>query len=465
MKIAILGAGYVGLVSGACLADFGHRVVCIDTDTGRIKDLRAGKVPIYEPGLESIIASNLEARNLTFESDLAALSSCDVVFIAVGTPTRRGGAHADLTQVFAAADDIAGQIGENTVVVCKSTVPVGTTRAVLRRIRAARPDLRVEAAANPEFLREGAAIDDFKRPDRVIVGVETEHARNTLYEIYRPLSLNETPIMFTGLETAELTKYASNAFLATKITFINEIADLCERVGANVQDVARGMGMDRRIGSKFLHAGAGYGGSCFPKDTLALVQTGREAGAPLKIVEAVIAANDARKAGWAGRIIASLGGSGKGKSIAVLGLTFKPNTDDMRDAPSLAIIPALQEFGAAVRAHDPKGMPNAKGLLDDVVWCDTPLKAATGVDALVITTEWDVYRAMDLEQLRSAMRGDLFFDLRNIYKPAEVLRRGFRYFGVGIGAEAEPALPSSAEATSPRDEPPNVRLAASGGLT
>ena len=437
MKIAILGAGYVGLVSGACLADFGHRVTCIDKDAERIRSLKAGKIPIYEPGLAAIVAANLEAGNLHFDTSLAAVAEADVVFIAVGTPTQRGGSRADLTQVFAAADEIAAKVRDGAVVVCKSTVPVGTTRAVAGRISALRPGLRFEVASNPEFLREGAAIEDFKRPDRIIVGVESDEAREALYEVYRPLSLNETPILFTGLETAELTKYAANAFLATKITFINEIANLCEQVGANVQDVARGMGMDRRIGSKFLHAGAGFGGSCFPKDTLALAETGRDAGAVLSIVEAVITANDARKAGWAERIVEAAGGSVKGRSLALLGLTFKPNTDDMRDAPSLAIIPALMQHGASIRVHDPKGMPNAKALIEGVVWCDTPLEAVTGTDGVILTTEWEAYRAMDLAELKMAMRGDLFYDLRNVYKPWEVSRFGFRYFGVGIGKPPE----------------------------
>jgi UDPglucose 6-dehydrogenase len=458
MKIAIIGAGYVGLVSGACLADFGHQVTCIDKDADRIANLKAGRIPIYEPGLATIVAANLEAGSLHFATDLDAVRDSVVVFIAVGTPTQRGGARADLSQVFSAADEIAAMLAEGTVVVCKSTVPVGTTRAVEARIRALRPGLRFEVASNPEFLREGAAIEDFKRPDRIIVGIESEAARNALYEVYRPLSLNETPMLFTGLETAELTKYAANAFLATKITFINEIADLCERVGANVQDVARGMGMDRRIGGKFLHAGAGYGGSCFPKDTLALVETGRDAGAALSIVEAVITANDARKMGWAERIVGALGGSVKGRTVAVLGLTFKPNTDDMREAPSLAIIPGLQAHGASIRVHDPKGMTNARDLVDGVAWCDTPLEAVTGADGVVLATEWEAYRAMNLGELKAAMRGDVFYDLRNVYKPREVSRFGFRYFGVGIGDRPEPV----SRASGAEDARPYVRLVSGG---
>lgn len=460
MKIAILGAGYVGLVSGACLADFGHRVTCIDKDAERIRNLKSGKIPIYEPGLATIVAANLDVGNLDFDTGLDAVRDSEVVFIAVGTPTQRGGTRADLSQVFSAAEEIAAEVRDGAVVVCKSTVPVGTTRAVEERIRARRPDLRFEVASNPEFLREGAAIEDFKRPDRVIVGVESDAAREALYEVYRPLSLNETPILFTGLETAELTKYAANAFLATKITFINEIADLCERVGANVQDVARGMGMDRRIGAKFLHAGAGYGGSCFPKDTLALVETGRDAGASLSIVEAVITANDARKAGWAERIADAFGGSAKGRTVAVLGLTFKPNTDDMREAPSLAIIPALMAQGASIRVHDPKGMPNARALIEGVAWCDTPLEAVTGADGVILTTEWEAYRAMDLAELKAAMSGDLFYDLRNVYKPWEASRFGFRYFGVGLGdAPGSVSRPVGEDGAQP-----HVRLV-SGGMT
>ena len=462
MKIAILGAGYVGLVTGSCLADFGHRVICIDKDAERVRSLKAGRIPIYEPGLATIVAANLETGNLRFDTEVRAVGDCDLVFIAVGTPTQRGGARADLTQVFQAADEIAAAIGDGTVVVCKSTVPVGTSRAVAERIRAARPDLNFDVASNPEFLREGSAIEDFKRPDRIIVGVESDAAREALYEVYRPLSLNETPILFTGLETAELTKYAANAFLATKITFINEIADLCERVGANVQEVARGMGMDRRIGAKFLHAGAGYGGSCFPKDTLALAETGRDAGAVLSIVEAVIAANDARKAGWAPRIASALGGSVSGKTIAILGLTFKPNTDDMREAPSLAIIPALQAQGASIRVHDPKGMPNARALIDGVIWCDAPLEAATGADVVVLTTEWETYRAMDLAGFKSAMRGDLFFDLRNVYKPWEVSRFGFKYFGVGLGDETHAIAPPADHEAQSESRLPPVRLVSGG---
>ena len=434
MKITILGAGYVGLVTGACLADFGHRVVCIDTNPDRLAELKAGKIPIYEPGLQPLVQSNVEAGNLAFSETFESVADSDAVFIAVGTPTQRGGSHADLTYVFGAADKIAAELKQKTVVVCKSTVPVGTTRRVLEKIRSLRPDVPIEAASNPEFLREGSAIEDFKRPDRVVVGVESEHAKQVMHGIYRPLSLNQTPIVYTGFETAELTKYAANAFLATKITFINEMADLCEQVGANVQEVARGMGLDRRIGSKFLHAGPGYGGSCFPKDTLALLKTAEDAGAALQIVGSVVAVNDERKGSWADRLVAKLGGSGEGKTVAVLGLTFKPNTDDMRDAPSLAIVPRLLESGAAVRVHDPKGMDNARGLIEGVTWCHDALEAAQGADAIMITTEWDVYRAMDLNALMDTMKGTLFFDLRNIYEADEMARQGFDYHGVGIGS-------------------------------
>ncbi len=434
MRIAVIGAGYVGLVSGACFSDFGFEVVIVDKDKSRIARLEAGKIPIYEPGLEDLVARNRDAGRLSFTASLpAAMKRADAVFIAVGTPTRRGDGFADLTYVYAAADEIARCLAGPCVVVCKSTVPIGTNREVLRRIKAIRPDAAVDVASNPEFLREGSAIEDFKRPDRVVVGAESEKARAVMQSLYRPLSLNETPILFTGLETAELIKYAANAFLATKITFINEVADLCERVGANVQEVARGIGLDRRIGPKFLHAGPGYGGSCFPKDTLALVSTARSAGAPIRIVEAVVDVNEARKRAMAERVLAALDGDLSGKTVAVLGLTFKPNTDDMREAPSLVIVPALQAAGARIRAHDPEGMAEAAKLLDDVEWCDGPYHAAEGSDAIVVITEWDAYRALDVVRLKRLMKGDAFFDLRNIYKTAEMADRGFRHFGIGIG--------------------------------
>ena len=448
MRITMIGAGYVGLVSGACFSDFGHEVVIVDTNEERVKGLERGEIPIYEPGLDELVARNREEGRLSFTTSLAAaMPRSEAVFIAVGTPARRGDGFADLTYVYGAADEIARALSGPCVVVCKSTVPIGTNREVLRRISAARPDAMVEVASNPQFLSEGSAIGDFKRPDRVVVGAESDRARDVMRKLYRPLSLNETPILFTGLETAELIKYAANAFLATKITFINEIADLCEAVGANVQEVARGIGLDRRIGPKFLHAGPGYGGSCFPKDTLALVHTARAAGAPTRIVETVVEVNETRKKAMAERIVGALGGSVAGKAIAVLGVTFKPNTDDMRDAPSLAILPALAAAGARIRAHDPEGMAEAAKLIDGVEWCDGPYHAAEGSDALVIITEWDAYRALDLTRLRRLMQGTAFFDLRNIYKSAEVEACGFRHFGVGLGRPGTVApLPVSAPA-------------------
>ncbi len=432
MKLAMIGSGYVGLVTGACLADFGHEVALFDTDRTKIDRLREGVLPIYEPGLDVLVKRNVEAGRLRFETELAAVTrKADAIFIAVGTPARRGDGHADLSYVYSAADSIAAAVTGPCVVVCKSTVPVGTNREVLRRIRAARPNAQVEIASNPEFLREGSAIEDFKRPDRIVVGAESELARQTMAAIYRPLSLNQTPILFTDIETAEITKYAANAFLATKVSFINEIADLCEQVGGNVQDVARGMGLDRRIGPKFLHAGPGYGGSCFPKDTEALVQTARDAGVRLRVVEAVVDANETRKASMASRIGDALG-SLDGRTIAILGLTFKPNTDDMRDAPALRIVPALQAAGAILRVHDPEGMAEASKLINGVEWCDGPYHAAETSDALVLLTEWDAYRALDLFRLKRLMRGAAFVDLRNVYKPNEVTAAGFDHFGIGI---------------------------------
>ncbi len=440
MKITMIGAGYVGLVSGACLSDFGHEVVVVDNDAGKLERLAQGVMPIYEPGLAELVKRNEAAKRLSFAGDLAgAVDGADAIFIAVGTPTRRGDGFADLSFVFAAADTIAAAVRHRTVVVCKSTVPVGTSRKVLERIHKASGHDLVEVASNPEFLREGSAIDDFKRPDRVIVGAETDHARETMQAIYRPLSLNQVSMLIAGLETAELIKYASNAFLATKITFINEIADLCERVGADVQEVARGIGLDRRIGPKFLHAGPGYGGSCFPKDTLALLETGRAVGAPLSIVQATVDANDNRKKAMAERIIATLDGDVKGKTVGILGVTFKPNTDDMRDAPALTIIPALQAAGARVRAHDPEGMQMARPQLKDVLWCDGPYHVAEGSDAVVILTEWDIYRALDLERIKGLMKGDMIVDLRNVYRGDEVEAAGLGYLGIGRGAAAKPA--------------------------
>ena len=433
MKIAMIGSGYVGLVTGTCLADFGHDVTTYDTDRSKVEQLRRGELPIYEPGLDTLVARNAGAGRLHFETDLgAALKGAEVVFVSVGKPSRRGDGRADLSFVFAAADAIAEQVRSPCVVACKSTVPVGTNREVLRRMRLARPSLQLEVASNPEFLREGSAIEDFKRPDRIVVGAETELARETMRAVYRPLSLNETPILFTDLETAELTKYAANAFLAAKVAFINEIADLCEQVGANVQEVARGIGLDRRIGPKFLHAGPGFGGSCFPKDTGALVQTARDHGVRLRIVEGAIEANDVRKSGMAARVAEAMGGSVEGRTIAVLGVTFKPNTDDMREAPALTIIPALQAAGASIRVHDPEGMGEAARVLEGVEWCDGPYHAAESSDGLVLLTEWDAYRALDLARLKRLMRGDAFVDLRNVYKRGEVIAAGFDHFGVGL---------------------------------
>lgn len=432
MRVAMIGTGYVGLVSGACFADFGHHVTCIDKNEDKIALLRGGGVPIYEPGLDMLVERNMREGRLDFATDLTeAVRNADVVFIAVGTPSRRGDGHADLSYVYAAAEEIAGVMDGFTVVVNKSTVPVGTGDEVEAVIRKVRPDGDFAVVSNPEFLREGAAIDDFKRPDRVVVGTEDERAIARMRELYRPLYLNETPIVFTTRRTSELIKYAANAFLAMKITFINEMADLCEQVGANVQEVARGIGLDNRIGSKFLHAGPGYGGSCFPKDTIALVRTAQEAGAPVRLIETVVDINDTRKQAMAGKIIAAAGGSVEGKTIAVLGLTFKPNTDDMREAPSLDIIPALQAAGARVRAFDPAGIEEAEKLLKDVDFVTGPYQCADGADLLVILTEWNEFRALDFARLKSALKEPLIVDLRNIYDPAEAAARGFRYVSVG----------------------------------
>jgi len=432
MRVAMIGTGYVGLVSGTCFSEFGHTIICVDKNPDRINALQQGKMPIFEPGLDDLVARNVKAGRLTFTQDIkSAVRSADAVFIAVGTPSRRGDGEADLTYVYAAAKEIAEAMDGYTLVVTKSTVPVGTGREVERIIRETRPDADFEVASNPEFLREGAAIEDFMRPDRVVCGAESDRAREILRNLYRPLYLNETPILFTALETAELIKYAANAFLATKITFINEIADLCEKVNVNVQDVARGIGLDGRIGSKFLHAGPGYGGSCFPKDTQALVATGRKYGSPLTIVETVSAGNDKRKRRMAEKIIAAAGGSVQGKTIAVLGVTFKPGTDDMRDSPSLDIIPALQAAGAKIRAYDPEGMHEAQKLLKDITWCDDSYEAAQGADLLVIITEWNQFRALDLQRLKTLLKQPLMVDLRNIYKPAEMRQAGYVYHSVG----------------------------------
>jgi UDPglucose 6-dehydrogenase len=432
MRIAVIGTGYVGLVSGACFSEFGVSVTCVDKDAHKIARLQQGEVPIYEPGLDQIVESNARAGRLAFTTDLAAaVAGADAVFIAVGTPSRRGDGHADLTYVFAAAEEIARALTGYAVVVTKSTVPVGTGRHVAEIIRKARPELAFDVVSNPEFLREGSAIQDFMRPDRVVIGAESARAQGVMRELYRPLYLIETPMIFTSVETAELTKYAANSFLATKISFINEIADLCEQVGADVQDVAKGIGLDGRIGRKFLHAGPGYGGSCFPKDCLALVRTAQEAGAPVSIIETVVAANDARKERMAQRIVRACGGSVEGKSIAVLGLTFKPNTDDMRESASLTIIPALQRAGAAIRAFDPEGMEEAKTLLDGVTFCAGAYEAMEGADAVVIITEWNEFRALDLKRVRTLLRSPTVIDLRNIYKPADMAEAGFYYFSIG----------------------------------
>ena len=432
MKLAMIGSGYVGLVSGTCFAEFGASVTCIDKDVDRIARLQAGEVPIYEPGLDELVEKNRSANRLTFSSEHETIPECDLVFIAVGTPTRRGSGHADLSYVYQAARDIAPHLSGYTVVVDKSTVPVGTARNVKRLIAEQNPQADFDVASNPEFLREGAAIQDFMRPDRVVIGVENERARRLLEELYRPLNLIETPMVITGLESAELIKYASNAFLATKISFINEMSTLCEAVGADVHAIAKGMGLDGRIGRKFLHAGPGFGGSCFPKDTVALARIGQEYGAPSRIVEAVIEVNEAQKARMISKIRAALGGSESGKVLAILGLTFKPETDDMREAPSLAILPKLIENGAEIHAHDPKGMHEARELLpESVKYFDEPYAAIAGADAVVILTEWNEYRGLDLNRIRESMRGKGFIDLRNIYQPEEVKRHGFEHTGVG----------------------------------
>src|SRR4051794_13537926 len=432
MRIAIVGSGYVGLVSGACFADFGHEVCCVDKDPAKIEALNRGAIPIFEPGLAELVAKNVREERLTFTTDLAqAVKSAEAVFIAVGTPSRRGDGHADLSYVYQAARDIAAAMDGYTVIVTKSTVPVGTGDEVERIIREARPDADFAVVSNPEFLREGAAIADFKRPDRIVVGTEDERARGVMNELYRPLYLNQSPLLAMSRRTAELTKYAANAFLATKITFINEIADLCEQVGANVQDVARGIGLDNRIGSKFLHAGPGYGGSCFPKDTLALIKTAQDHEAPMRIVETVAAVNSQRKRAMGRKVIAACGGSVRNKVVAVLGLTFKPNTDDMRDAPSLAIIATLQDGGARVCAHDPEGMDQARVLLPGVAFAASPYEAAADADGIVLVTEWDAFRALDFGRLKASMRGTVLIDLRNVYRADEVARHGFAYVGVG----------------------------------
>jgi UDPglucose 6-dehydrogenase len=433
VRIAMIGGGYVGLVSAACFAEFGTEVSVVETDPDRLVALRAGRMPIYEPGLERMVSDNVRAGRLSFGDDLAqALDGAEAVFIAVGTPARRGDGHADLTHVYAAAEQVARALAGYAVIVTKSTVPVGTGRHITEIMRGVRPDLDFDVASNPEFLREGSALSDFMRPDRVVIGTESDRARDILRRLYRPLYLIEAPIVFTGIETAELTKYAANAFLAMKVTFINEMADLCERAGADVHDVARGIGLDGRIGRKFLHPGPGFGGSCFPKDTMALARIAQDHGAPSRLVETVVAVNDARKAGMAARIIGACGGSVRGRTIGVLGLTFKPETDDMRDAPSIPILARLAEDGATVRAFDPEGMTQAKAVLPPkIIYCQDALQAAEGADALVILTEWNEFRAIGPERLRSAMRGRVLIDLRNVYDPAAMREAGFDYHGVG----------------------------------
>ena len=433
MNVAMIGAGYVGLVSGACFAEFGAAVICIDKDAGKIDALKRGLIPIYEPGLEDLVARNVKSGRLAFTTELAdAIAAADAVFIAVGTPTRRGDGYADLKYVYAAAEEVAGYLRGYTVIVDKSTVPVGTAREVQRIVRKTNPEAAFDVASNPEFLREGSAITDFMRPDRVVLGVESEKAEALLRELYRPLNLIEAPILVTDLESAEITKYAANAFLATKISFINEISQLCEKTGADVHAVARGMGLDGRIGRKFLHAGPGYGGSCFPKDTVALIRMAQEYGVSSRIVESVVEVNASQKARMVSKIKEAMGGSVADKTIAVLGLTFKPETDDMRDAPSLAILPALADRGAIIRAHDPEGMEEASHHLPDAItYSKTIDDAVTGADAVILMTEWNQYRGLDLDSLKSRMQGDVFVDLRNVYERGLMEAKGFRYTCVG----------------------------------
>ncbi|WP_422342907.1 UDP-glucose dehydrogenase family protein [Parasphingorhabdus sp.] len=432
MKIAMIGSGYVGLVSGACFADFGHEVICVDKDPSKIDKLNQNIMPIFEPGLASLVERNVDSDRLSFSGDLAqSVKDCDAVFIAVGTPSRRGDGHADLSYVYAASEEIADAITKPTVIVTKSTVPVGTGDEVELIMSKKLAADQFAVVSNPEFLREGAAIDDFKRPDRIVIGAETEWAKDVMSEIYRPLFLNQSPILFTGRRTAELIKYAANAFLATKITFINEIADLCEKVGADVQEVSRGIGLDNRIGSKFLHAGPGYGGSCFPKDTLALLKTAQDHESPVRIVEAVVQVNDQRKRAMGRKVIQALGGEARDKKIALLGLTFKPNTDDMRDAPAIAIAQTLLDAGANVSAYDPEGMDAAAEIMPNVTMTKNSYEAALDADAVVIVTEWNAFRALDLEKLSAAMAGKTLVDLRNIYNPADVIKSGLEYSSIG----------------------------------
>lgn len=431
MRIVMVGSGYVGLVSGACFADFGHTVICVDKAEEKIEALKKGVIPIFEPGLDALVETNVKAGRLSFTTELApAVAEADVVFIAVGTPSRRGDGHADLGYVYAASKEIAEAMKGFTVVVTKSTVPVGTGDEVERIIRESNPDADFAVVSNPEFLREGAAIEDFKRPDRIVVGISDERARPVMNEVYRPLYLNQAPILFTSRRTSELIKYAANAFLAMKITFINEIADLCERVGADVQDVSRGIGLDGRIGAKFLHAGPGYGGSCFPKDTLALAKTAQDYESPVRLIETTIAVNDNRKRAMGRKVIAAVGGDVRGKKVAIFGLTFKPNTDDMRDSPAIAIVQTLKDAGAIVAGYDPEGMENAKQMLD-IEFTANPYEAAEGADVAVLVTEWNEFRALDLDRLKTIMKAPVFVDLRNVYRAQQVEPHGFAYHGVG----------------------------------
>jgi UDPglucose 6-dehydrogenase len=439
MRVAMIGAGYVGLVSGACIADFGHQVTCVDKDVSKISTLKAGEIPIYEPGLSELISRNVHERRLSFTiNPKEALDEADVVFIAVGTPSRRGDGHADLTYVYEAAREIAGGLTRSSVVVTKSTVPVGTGDEVERILRQLRPDLDIAVVSNPEFLREGAAIHDFKHPDRIVIGTEDEHAKKVVAEIYRPLYLNQAPIIYTRRRTAELIKYAANAFLATKISFINEMADLCERVGADVQEIARGIGLDNRIGSKFLHAGPGFGGSCFPKDLRALIKTAHDHDLPMRILEAVETVNDTRKRAMARKVSSIFSGVLRGKTVAILGLTFKPNTDDMREAPSIPLIMALQDMGATVRAYDPVGMEQAKNFVSDVAFCQGPYECVEDVDVAVIVTEWEQFRALDLARMRDLMACPVVIDLRNVYRPEDMKRAGFAYTCIGRAPTHQP---------------------------
>jgi UDPglucose 6-dehydrogenase len=434
----MIGTGYVGLVSGACLSEFGHSVTCIDKDAAKVAALRGGAIPIFEPGLDEVVAANVRAGRLSFTTEMAeAVADAEAVFIAVGTPSRRGDGHADLSYVFAAAEELAAHLTGYTVVVTKSTVPVGTSRKVKEIVARTRPDVEFDVCSNPEFLREGSAIEDFRRPDRVVVGCDGERAREAMREVYRPLYLHETPILFTSPESSELIKYAANAFLATKITFINEMADLCEKLGGDVQDVARGIGLDGRIGSKFLHAGPGFGGSCFPKDTLALLKTSQDSGAPTRIVEAVVAVNEARKVRMAEKIEHAFGGV-RGKTVAVLGLTFKPNTDDMRDAPSLVIVPRLMSAGAAIRAYDPEGAKEAAKELGGVTFCASAYDALEGADGVVLLTEWNEFRALDFARMKALLKRPLMVDLRNVYRPAQMEAAGFTYVSVGRATAGAP---------------------------